>query len=99
MDINNILLLLVGAILIFCFILMLTDKQSQPTKIEGFDPVIDAIQSQIQNESPEQLKSTIQALQQRLIDYGYAPDLNQYVKKTQLGPNDGKCVEIGRAHV
>jgi hypothetical protein len=64
-----------------------TDRQ-----IEGFDPVIDAIQSKLQSESPEQLKSTVQALQQRLIDYGYASDLNTFVKKTDLQPNDGKCL-------
>ena len=70
--------------------------------IEGFettvnantiqDPVLNAIQTQLQIESPEALKSTVQALQQRLIDYGYAPDLNTFVKKTELGPNDGKCL-------
>jgi len=63
------------------------------TSFEGFeDPVIDAIQDKLQNESPEQLKSTVQALQQRLIDYGYAPDVNTFVKRTELGPNDGKCL-------
>ena len=67
------------------------------SSIEGFataqqDPVINAIQAQLQGESPEALKSTVQALQQRLIDYGYAPDLNTFVKRTELGPNDGKCL-------
>jgi len=57
---------------------------------ESNDPVIAAIQSNLANENPEQLKKTIQTLQQRLIDYGYAPDLNSYVKKTELG-NGGKC--------
>jgi hypothetical protein len=103
LDINNVLLILMGLILTFCFILMLMDytnpQSTNPTNtkkannnIEAFDPVIDAIQEQIKNQSPEQLKSTINALQQRLIDYGYAPDLDQYVKKTALGPNDGKCL-------
>lgn len=87
LDATNLLLILLGITLILCFILMLTDKQ----QTEPFDPVIDAIQSQIQNENPEQLKQTIQSLQQRLINYGYAPDINQYVKKTELGPNEGKC--------
>ena len=63
-----------------------------PTFPPNSDPVIAAIQSQLQNETPEQLKSTIQTLQQRLIDYGYAPNLNNYVTKTSLGPNDGKCL-------
>jgi hypothetical protein len=88
MQINttNFLLVLLGITLILCFILMLMDKQQ-----ENFDPVIDAIQSQLQSETPEQLKSTIQTLQQRLINYGYAPDLNNYVKKTDLGANGGQC--------
>lgn len=88
LDTTNLLLVLLGITLILCFILMLTDKKQE----EPFDPVIDAIQSQIQNENPDQLKQTIQTLQQRLINYGYAPDINQYVKKTEMGPNAGKCI-------
>lgn len=88
MQINttNLLLILLGITLVLCFVLLLMDK-----KHENFDPVIDAIQSQLQNETPAQLKSTIQTLQQRLIDYGYAPDLNNYVKKTDLSANGGQC--------
>lgn len=89
---TNVLLVFLGIILILCFILMLMDnKNSHMNNIENFDPVIDAIQSKLQSESPAELKKTISTLQQRLIDYGYAPDLNNYVKKTQLSPNDGKC--------
>lgn len=83
---TNILLILLGITLILCFVLMLMDKN-----LETFDPVIDAIQSQLQSETPEQLKNTIQTLQKRLIDYGYAPDLNNYVKKTDLSSNSGQC--------
>ena len=61
-------------------------------KQENFDPVMDAIQLQLKNENPDQLKQTIQTLQQKLIDYGYAPDLKQYVKKTELDQNSGKCL-------
>ena len=104
MNTTNFLLILLGSCLILCFILMLINNTDNTTKnissVEGFaptvssiqDPVINAIQSQLQLESPDSLKSTIQALQQRLIDYGYAPDLNNFVKKTELGPNDGKCL-------
>lgn len=89
MDITNILLILLGLMLIFCFYLMLTDK-----KREGFanDAVLDTLQSQLQNKSPEELRETIKTIQQRLINYGYAPDIDQYVKKTDLGPNEGKCL-------
>ena len=86
-DITNCILVLLGIVLILCFIIMLMDK-----KQENFDPVVDAIQLQLKNENPTQLKQTIQALQQRLIDYGYAPDLKQYVKKTELGQDSGKCL-------
>ena len=103
MNTTNFLLILLGSCLILCFILMLiqntdtTNTKNIYSNIEGFattqqDPVINAIQSQLQGESPEALKSTVQALQQRLIDYGYAPDLNTFVKRTELGPNDGKCL-------
>ena len=101
MNTTNFILILLGSCLILCFILMLiqnTDNKNINRSVEGFesntiqDPVLNAIQSQLQLESPEALKSTVQALQQRLIDYGYAPDLNTFVKKTELGPNDGKCL-------
>ena len=108
MNTTNFLLILLGSCLILCFILMLinnTDNtytvKHKKNNIEGFaptdantiqDPVLNAIQSQLEIESPEALKSTVKALQQRLIDYGYAPDLNTFVKKTELGPNDGKCL-------
>ena len=96
MNTTNFLLILLGSCLILCFILMLINNSDtvgrKTNSVEGFDPVIDAIQSQLKAESPEALKSTVQALQQRLIDYGYAPDVNTFVKKTDLGPNDGKCL-------
>lgn len=95
---TNLILILLGGVLILCFILMLMGTNTSNT--ENFavsnnddlnsDPVIAAIQSNLANENPEQLKKTIQTLQQRLIDYGYAPDLNKYVRKTELG-NSGKC--------
>ena len=87
-NITNVLLTLLGIILVLCFMLMLMNEQH----IENFDPVVDAIQSQLSSETPAQLKSTIKTLQQRLIDYGYAPDLNKYVTKTELTPNSGKCL-------
>ena len=96
MNTTNFLLILLGSCLILCFILMLMNNNkygsSGNSKIEGFDPVIDSITSQLQKESPEQLATTVKALQQRLVDYGYAQDLNGYVKKTELKPNDGKCL-------
>lgn len=95
---TNLILILLGGVLVLCFILMLMN----PSTTENFadasavaaannDPVIAAIQANLANQNPEQLKSTIQTLQQRLIDYGYAPDLNKYVRKTELGVGDGKC--------
>jgi len=93
---TNVLLVVLGIILVLCFILMIMDSNNKHSShsgvYENFDPVIDAIQSNLQNETPEQLKSTIKTIQQRLIDYGYAPDLNTYVKKTELGPDSGKCL-------
>ena len=86
---TNVLLSILGITLILCFILMIMDNKNS---VENFDPLINAIQDKLSSESPEQLKSTVKALQQRLIDYGYAPDLDKYVTKTQLGVNDGKCL-------
>ena len=88
-DTTNVLLVILGIVLVLSFILMILNKDNM--NIEPFDPVVDAIQEKLQSETPDQLKSTIKTLQQRLIDYGYAPDLNTYVKKTELGPNYGKC--------
>ncbi len=90
---TNLILILLGGVLVLCFVLMLMHPQSNENFTDANsneDPVIAAIQSNLSNQSPEQLKNTIQTLQQRLIDYGYAPDLNKYVKKTELG-NGGKC--------
>ena len=87
---TNVLLVILGIVLILCFILMIMNEDNN--HIEAFDPVIDAIQQKLQNESPDQLKSTIKTLQQRLINYGYAPDLNNYVSKTEFSPNSGKCL-------
>jgi len=90
---TNLILILLGGVLVLCFVLMLLHPQTTENfadSTESNDPVIAAIQSNLANENPEQLKKTIQTLQQRLIDYGYAPDLNSYVKKTELG-NGGKC--------
>ena len=91
---TNVILTLLGVTLVLCFVLTIMDNSHNyhNNNIENFDPVIDAIQSQLQSETPDQLKSTIQTLQQRLIDYGYAPNLNKYVTKTELGPNAGKCL-------
>jgi hypothetical protein len=86
---TNVLLFILGIILILCFVLMIMNNDIK--NIENFDPVVDAIQAQLESESPEQLKSTIKTLQQRLIDYGYVPDLNNYVTKTQFDPNSGVC--------
>ena len=86
---TNVLLVILGIILILCFVLMIMNNDIK--NIENFDPVVEAIQTQLQSESPEELKSTIKTLQQRLIDYGYAPDLNKYVAKTQLSPDSGIC--------
>ena len=87
---TNVLLVILGIVLILCFILMIMNDDNN--HIEAFDPVIDAIQQKLQSESPDQLQSTIKTLQQRLIDYGYAPDLKNYVTKTELTPNSGKCL-------
>ena len=91
MNTTNFLLALLGISLILCYILMLIKDNEK--SVEPFtDPVLEAIQEQLKDESPEQLKGTVKALQQRLIDYGYAPDVNNFVKKSELGPNDGKCI-------
>ena len=95
MNTTNFLLSLLGISLILCYILMLI--RDNETSIETFedptiDPVIDAIQQKLKGGTQEELKGTVKALQQKLIDYGYAPDVNTFVKKTELGMNDGKCL-------
>jgi len=97
MEATNITLFLIGVILVLCFILMLMNRKEDENNEnennkEHFDPVIDAIESHIKNKNPEELRNTIQLLQQRLIDYGYAPDLKNYIKKTELNQSSGKCL-------
>ena len=54
---TNVLLFILGIILILCFVLMIMNNDIK--NIEHFDPVVDAIQSQLESETPDQLKSTI----------------------------------------
>jgi hypothetical protein len=89
---TNILLLILGCVMILCLILMLLHKTNTHESFVDSDPVIDAIQSRLSSESPEELQKTVKMLQQRLIDYGYAPQLDSYVKKTELGIDGGKCI-------
>ena len=88
---TNVLLIFLCLVLILCFVLMIMNKDERES-IESFDPLVDSIQAQLQSKSPEELKSTINSLQQRLIDYGYTPDMSTFIKKTELNPNSGKCI-------
>uniref|UniRef100_A0A6C0HMJ1 Uncharacterized protein n=1 Tax=viral metagenome TaxID=1070528 RepID=A0A6C0HMJ1_9ZZZZ len=108
----NILFGLLAITLVMCLALMLLNNTRKTTLIgpniiaESFenptvaassgDPVVDAIQAKLAASSPDQLQSTIKALQARLVDYGYAPQLNSYVKKTELSGDAGKCT-VSRA--
>jgi hypothetical protein len=94
----QILLIILGVTLVLCLALMLLNTTKKTTFVdikEGFessgDPVIDAIQNKLTSQSPDQLQKTVKLLQQRLVDYGYAPQLDSYVRKAELGMDDGKC--------
>lgn len=93
---------IVVVVLLLCLVLMFLNNTKKTTfidiPIEHFtdsttsgDSVLDAINDKLSSKSPDQLKSTISTLQKKLIDYGYAPQLDSYVKKTELTGDSGQC--------
>ena len=95
----NVLLILLCVILGLCFILMLMNNNcwGNAFNIENFtDPTSsntldDELLTDVKNKSPEELKQYVATLKQRLVNYGYMPDSNDFVKKTELSPDSGKC--------
>jgi hypothetical protein len=95
----NVLLVLLCVILGLCFILMLMNRSCWP--IENFEnPVAggtttssldEELLADVKNKSPEELKQYVSSLKQRLVNYGYMPDSNDFVKKTELSPDAGTC--------
>ena len=98
----NVLLVLLCVILGLCFILMLMNRNCWP--IENFtdssssssssltnSDLDEELLADVKNKSPEELKQYISTLKQRLVNYGYMSDTNDFVKKTELSPDAGKC--------
>lgn len=99
----NVLLILLCVILGLCFILMLMNNNcwnninvfntenftdSSTTTSSSLD---DELLADVKNKSPEELKQYVATLKQRLVNYGYMTDSNDFVKKTELSPDAGKC--------
>ena len=93
-DINNILLGFVGVILSLCLILALINKKNVN---EGFtdevdDELLAGIKDNLDDQKESELKDTISKLKQRLVNYGFMPDSSDFIRKTEMGPDTGKCV-------
>ena len=97
-NINNILLGILGVIIALCLILALLSKKNVE---EGFqedipaddtDGLLAGIRTDLDNQSDTELKDTISKLKNRLIHYGVMNDPSKFVRKTDLGPDSGKCV-------
>jgi hypothetical protein len=93
---------IVVVVLLLCLVLMFLNNTKKTTFIDiptehftdsttSSDSILDAISEKLSSESPDQLKSTISTLQKKLIDYGYTPQLDSYVKKTELTGDTGQC--------
>jgi hypothetical protein len=97
-NINDILLGILGLILALCLILALVTKKNdeegfyQQTDDDTTNAILAGIQTDLDGQSDSQLKDTINKLKTRLINHGYLTDHSQYVRKTELGPDTGKCV-------
>jgi len=98
------LIILVITVIVLCMLLMFLNNTKKTSFVditqEPFtdsttpttgDTVLDTINNKLSSQSPDQLKDTISLLQKKLIDYGYAPQLDSYVKKTELTGDSGQC--------
>ena len=94
----NVLLVLLCVILGLCFILMLMNRScwsienfENPTAGTTSSALDEELLDDVKNKSPEELKQYVSSLKQRLVNYGYMPDSNDFVKKTELSPDAGTC--------
>tara|TARA_B100001057_G_C22786894_1_gene925971 strand:- start:584 stop:1531 length:948 start_codon:yes stop_codon:yes gene_type:complete len=95
LDINKVLMNILVFILLGCVILCLLNNNNKVIT-ENFqdgadDELLRSLKADINNQSDSQLRNTISQLKERLIRYGYAPDMSKYIRKTELQPNMGKC--------
>ena len=97
-DINNLLLSVVGVIIGLCLVLLLvnqTDVMSLLTlgpKTENFqNPELPELNADLDGKSNEELQSMVGNLKDRLVKFGYMPDMSDYIRKTELNPDSGKC--------
>lgn len=97
LNINDVLLGVLGLIIALCLILALVTKNDN----EGFEGEIDddttnallaGIQTDLEGQSNDQLKDTINKLKSRLVSHDFLTDHSKFVRKTELGPDGGRCV-------
>lgn len=97
-DINNLLLSVVGVIIGLCLVLMLVN-QTNIMEILSFGPSTENFQNadlpelnaDLDGKSNEELQSMVGNLKDRLVKFGYMPDMSDYIRKTELLPDSGKC--------
>jgi hypothetical protein len=97
-DINNLLLSVVGVIIGLCLVLMLVNQTNVMSlltlgpKTENFqNPELPELNADLDGKSNEELQSMVGNLKDRLVKFGYMPDMSDYIRKTELNPDSGKC--------
>jgi len=102
-DINNLLLSVVGVIIALCLVLMLVNQKgvmnllSFGPKTENFQNAnLPELNNDLSGKSNSELQGMVGNLKDRLVKFGYMPDMSDYVRKTELNPDSGKCT-VNRA--
>jgi hypothetical protein len=97
-DINNLLLSVVGVIIALCLVLMLVNQKGVMDLLnvgpmtENFqNPNLPELNDDLNGKSNSELQNMIGNLKDRLVKFGYMPDMSDYVRKTELNPDSGKC--------
>ena len=97
-DINNLLLSVVGVIIALCLVLMLINQTDVVSllrlgpKTENFqNPNLPELNADLDGKSNEELQNMVSSLKDRLVKFGYMPDMSDYIRKTDLGNGAGKC--------
>ena len=102
-DINNLLLSVVGVIIALCLVLMLVNQKGVmdllsfgPTTENFQNANLPELNNDLSGKSNSELQGMVGNLKDRLVKFGYMPDMSDYVRKTELNPDSGKCT-VNRA--
>ena len=95
---NTLLISIIGVIIILCLVLMLVNQKGIMNlfrfgpRTENFqNPNLPELDKDLSGKSNSELQSMIGNLKDRLVKFGYMPDMSDYVRKTELNPDSGRC--------